>query len=884
MSDRLIQIAGAQAQTLSWIYDEPGPGIATWLRSGSGVFWIQGKPGSGKSTAMKFMLQDERTLDVLNTGASEIKFDLIGCFFTDRADKVQASWTGILHSMIYQLLSQNYAAARVVLPFWEEKTRQRTQGGPLWDANSIEPILLKLRSEANPPLKVCFLVDAIDEHDGDHTRMCNFLHELCSLSGAKSVFKICIASRLQNKLRDLFASDPTMCIHDWTRRDIQHFVKRRLSLHPRWDNVVVEAGAPLAARIIHNITSRAQGVFLWVRLIVDELLEGLTNGDSLLELELLTSKVPDDLKGFFAHIIGKIKEKYYLELVIIIGALLHSRGALQAPFLMLVLRANLPKSKGKAVPPNVASDGTFDFKGFSRRLQSRCGGLIEMVPATNTTNTLHVQFLHQTVREYFLEDGNLPSISQSGKVESGITIQNGHSFLLNGYLEWLQRPRVTKLGEDAQSSPGFVEELRIEEISSDVIYHTSAIERGLNTCQMRLLGKLEDKITQQHTKGDLWPFTACGINPIIEASHMYPIEYEGLTRTSSASSRNYRREGRFPSPNPLLMLAITLGWKCYIHLKTGPDAKTTIQNIGVRQFAYLGCPVMMKEAKPLWDSAAILLESGVDITSCQEITSGCHADALGFVMTSHLLCIKGIRPDHAEHVNYDDHYQVFRLLLVKGAKPWGKCFHICGSNPENIEVVTITEALISRSGLSANLKLINLLAEFCPKVCSLAAELFDTSLDKVLESESLKDNFDEEAFNWLRRNGAYISESLALRIYRPFIESLKGKFEGTQTYLEALEFLSADEIPDPDVYLDTELMEYYRNHLGESICQRDEFFLQPAQRKPEYYSHAARLAIAEFNPHWPVEEVPAESTSINFRGIFKPEFWQRFNPSGSFWL
>jgi hypothetical protein len=63
--DRIIQ---AHKDTFSWILEEHGPGddkFVKWLRHGGGVFWISGKPGSGKSTLMKLVashIQTERTL------------------------------------------------------------------------------------------------------------------------------------------------------------------------------------------------------------------------------------------------------------------------------------------------------------------------------------------------------------------------------------------------------------------------------------------------------------------------------------------------------------------------------------------------------------------------------------------------------------------------------------------------------------------------------------------------------------------------------------------------------------------------------------------------------------------------------------------------------
>jgi hypothetical protein len=104
MDTRVLQIDSAYGETLKWLYEDPGPGIAEWFRSGTGVFWIQGKPGSGKSTAMKFLLQNEITRRLLNNSASSGAWLLIGTFFTNRAERIQSSWRGILHSMIYQLL------------------------------------------------------------------------------------------------------------------------------------------------------------------------------------------------------------------------------------------------------------------------------------------------------------------------------------------------------------------------------------------------------------------------------------------------------------------------------------------------------------------------------------------------------------------------------------------------------------------------------------------------------------------------------------------------------------------------------------------------------------------------------------------------------------
>ncbi|RSL56714.1 hypothetical protein CEP53_006704 [Fusarium sp. AF-6] len=46
--------------------DEVWKRFVDWLRSGEGLFWIQGKPGSGKSTLVRYIIDDETTQTLLN--------------------------------------------------------------------------------------------------------------------------------------------------------------------------------------------------------------------------------------------------------------------------------------------------------------------------------------------------------------------------------------------------------------------------------------------------------------------------------------------------------------------------------------------------------------------------------------------------------------------------------------------------------------------------------------------------------------------------------------------------------------------------------------------------------------------------------------------------
>ena len=91
INSRQEQIPEAFKQTCRWIFDTPtdkrrvGDGqlynFHDWLRSGKGAYWISGKPGSGKSTLMKFIVNEERTMQILDAEKGNQDLLIISFFF-----------------------------------------------------------------------------------------------------------------------------------------------------------------------------------------------------------------------------------------------------------------------------------------------------------------------------------------------------------------------------------------------------------------------------------------------------------------------------------------------------------------------------------------------------------------------------------------------------------------------------------------------------------------------------------------------------------------------------------------------------------------------------------------------------------------------------------
>ena len=62
---RLEEIKEAYKTTFDWIFENSELDFCSWLQNGSGIYWINGKPGSGKSTLMKHVYRHPRTIEII---------------------------------------------------------------------------------------------------------------------------------------------------------------------------------------------------------------------------------------------------------------------------------------------------------------------------------------------------------------------------------------------------------------------------------------------------------------------------------------------------------------------------------------------------------------------------------------------------------------------------------------------------------------------------------------------------------------------------------------------------------------------------------------------------------------------------------------------------
>ena len=149
----------------------------------------------------------------------------------------------------------------------------------------------------------CFFIDGLDEFAGDVDVLRDVITTLRSYENTK----VCVSSRPEPAFIRFFATCPQLRLQDLTRKDIKLYVYDRLSR----DLPNVEA--PEAQSLIWDIVSKASGVFLWVRIVVQNILSGLRNGDTICELQQNLDDVPQGLEELYSHMLAKMPRQYLAE-------------------------------------------------------------------------------------------------------------------------------------------------------------------------------------------------------------------------------------------------------------------------------------------------------------------------------------------------------------------------------------------------------------------------------------------------------------------------------------------------------------------------------------------------------------------------------------------
>ncbi|PSN68727.1 hypothetical protein BS50DRAFT_520818 [Corynespora cassiicola Philippines] len=420
--DRFEDISEAHSKTFEWALQEDRsqqswPSLRKWLLEEQGVYWISGKAGSGKSTLMKFLRQDSRTLSALESWAEPSELLIVDFYFWNPGSDLQKSQEGLFRSLLWQTLHQEPSLSLGLFP-------EQYEFGARWAEfptfHQLRRAFGRLTNLVNNDLKMIFFVDGLDEFESTRATVTE-LAELFLGATKSSNIKALVSSRPLSPFEDSFSETPKLRLQQLTHNDMITYVNGKLRGHPRFQQLSEENPTDTEALII-EITDKASGVFLWVNLVVKALLEGFQNYDLLEDLYRRLRELPSDLEDLFRHMLRHIPPEYQYQSSRIFqifrcveNSYIHTEFGhvtlVPTPVLFFYAEMEL----NACIQLGITSDSPQEKKRISQeiegRLRSRCAGLLELSVSEHHTIT----YLHKTVAEFIERDEVWAGIVAGGK-------------------------------------------------------------------------------------------------------------------------------------------------------------------------------------------------------------------------------------------------------------------------------------------------------------------------------------------------------------------------------------------------------------------------------------------------------------------------------------
>ena len=313
-------IVDAHKKTFRWIFDESGRAVRpwdnffAWLENGEGIYWISGKAGSGKSTLMNLLCQDQRTEEALKVWSGAKDLITARFFFWSAGTRMQKNFDGFLRSLLWQILREfpdiDTHPNSIELGLVQKRRRMSHSQGSIgvWTKRRLEEMLHEVINKLKNSCYLCFFIDGLDEFDDDKDDLIEFVQAIVSNTGVK----VCLSSRPDKEFQDAFGSSARLRLQDLTHEDIWQFVDDRFQRVPKLVSMASENEDEMI-KVKERIVDRAEGVFLWVSLAVKDQIRGLRNDDSPEQLQERLARLPSEIEGVYARMLDRIDKTYLRE-------------------------------------------------------------------------------------------------------------------------------------------------------------------------------------------------------------------------------------------------------------------------------------------------------------------------------------------------------------------------------------------------------------------------------------------------------------------------------------------------------------------------------------------------------------------------------------------
>jgi energy-coupling factor transporter ATP-binding protein EcfA2 len=412
----MSQVLGRSKYGCAWISQHPK--FRTWLESNkSKLLWITAKAGCGKTTLaahISELVSSKQHSVGSSSFGSEMKPVVLTFFFQRSSQEAGQTSLVALKTFAAQLAGHQPATLPVLLQRYK---RLSAEGGFTWSWANMSSVFSDMLGCLPSGAQVFVILDAIDECEtASATSIIEWIDKIVHTSDrgeARIQIRVLATSRPDGMLLDTLHDVPTLVIEESdTANDIEMFIDAQVEQFAHQRHLRRE----ISQSIAHFLKNNAQGMFLWVVLIMKELeRRDARLTDAVIAQRLST--IPLTLVETYTRIIQAPPLPRREDMWRIIRWLLYGCRALTLDELEIGL---------------CLEDGTLNWHGFAGDLEFVCGSLIRIDGPGK-----QVGFIHQTARSF------LESYIQGSSVQDVAGLQldarSSHEQLALACLDCLSR-------------------------------------------------------------------------------------------------------------------------------------------------------------------------------------------------------------------------------------------------------------------------------------------------------------------------------------------------------------------------------------------------------------------------------------------------------------
>ena len=309
-------------------------------------------------------------------------------FFNARGSRLEKSPLGLFRSVLHQILQRDHQLLTEMLQNFQEKELTRGKSGGQWEWHLVElQHFFKLAFTKPNSHRTMIFVDALDECDEGSIRdLVYYFRSVTDFAyAAGSDLNICLSSRHYPAIT--VQRCPEITVEYGNMADIVRYVHVKLHDSSQVDNTIPSLET--------QIVRKASGIFLWVVLVVEMLIEMIDDGKTAKYMEDTLNNVPMDLEELFSNLFRTLKPNELPKAVKLLQWVLLAEEPLNPADICLAIVFTSETPYRSLQEWKTSGEYVRSYEQMVRMIRSYSRGLIEVTDSV-------VQFIHESVRELFL--------------------------------------------------------------------------------------------------------------------------------------------------------------------------------------------------------------------------------------------------------------------------------------------------------------------------------------------------------------------------------------------------------------------------------------------------------------------------------------------------